>query len=496
MGDLALASATEQLAHLRAGHTSSRDLVEHYLERIKTLNGRVNAVVAWDAVAARTAADASDRIRASGAPLGPLHGLPITIKDNQLTQGLPTTYGTRRHRGPDVDDRPVARLRAAGGIIMGKTNTPPFARDIQTYNRRFGTTKNPWDPARTSGGSSGGAAAAVAAGLTGLELGNDLGGSIRLPAAYCGVYGHKPSWGLVSQPAHPSANPRFHNQMDIAVTGPIARGAEDLALALDVLAGPGPFDEHAVRIELPPPRARSLDGYRVAVWLSDPACRTEPEVRDRLDDAVSVVRASGATVTEARPDLDLKRAFATYQHLLYGALGNGLPTRFLVPVLAAGALLDPLGTLIGMAPVMVLSRQASRAVQGGLMSHRRWIRLDEARQELRRAWQRFFEDHDVLLCPASPVVAPRHNHRWGSLIIFRTMQGGRWRRRYVDQMVWAGIVGMAYLPATVAPVGQTSGGLPVGVQIVGPYLEDRTPIEFARLLAEVMGGFGSPPGFA
>ena len=344
--DLALASATDQLAALDRGTTSSRELVEGCLDRIERLDARVNAVVACDAAAARAAADVSDRARAAGEPVGPLHGLPMTIKDNQLTRGLPTTYGTRRTRGPDVDDVPVARLRAAGAVIIGKTNTPPFAQDIQTYNRTFGTTTNPWDATRTSGGSSGGAAAAVAVGMSALELGNDLGGSIRLPAAYCGVYGHKSSFGLVPDDAHPEANPRHRASMDIAVTGPIARSAEDLDLMLGIIAGPKPDAAHAVHVELPEPRARRIEDFRVGVWLNDPACPTEPDVLERLEGAIDAIRATGAKVTMARPDVDLKRAFATYQQLLYAAISNGIPTKFVIPLLIPSALHDPVGTAV------------------------------------------------------------------------------------------------------------------------------------------------------
>ena len=451
--DLTLASATDQLAALDRGTISSRELVEGHLDRIERLDGRVNAVVACDPDGARAAADASDRVRAAGEPVGPLHGLPMTIKDVHLTRGLPTTYGSRTQRGPDVDDVPVARLRAAGAVFLGKTNTPPFAQDIQTYNRTFGTTTNPWDATRTSGGSSGGAAAAVAVGMTALELGNDLGGSIRLPSAYCGVYGHKSSYGLVPAPTHPLANPRHGAPVDMAVTGPIARSAEDLDLMLGIIAGANPDASHAIHVELPEPRARRVEDFRVGVWLSDPACPTEPDVLERLEGAVDAIRATGAKVSVARPDLDLKRAFATYQQLLYAGISNGIPTKFVLPLLVPSALHDPVGTAVIMGSLMAVSAQVRRAILGGNMSHRRWIRVDEARQELQRAWQRYFEEYDVLLTPASPVVAPRHNHRWGSMIIFRTIEGGRWRRRYVDQMVWAGVIGMAYLPSTVAPVG-------------------------------------------
>jgi amidase len=488
MGDIAFQSASELVECLRGGQVSSRDLLEHYLERIAVHNPALRAVVTLDADRARAEADAADTARSRGDAVGPLLGLPMTIKDQFATSGMRTTFGNRG-RGdyvPSYDALPVAKLRAAGAIIFGKTNLPPMGADVQTYNRHFGTTNNPWNLARTPGGSSGGAAAAVAAGLTGLELGGDMAGSIRIPAHYCGVYGHKPSYGLVPDPPGPAAPPGYRAEHDIATPGPLARSADDLELALDVLAGPDPARAAAWHLDLPPARRAQLGDYRVAAWLDDPDCPTDPEVLATLRGTVHALRNAGVAVDDtARPAVSLKDSFRNFQKLLYGAISNGLPFARAWPANWPWMLTPPVPG----------DNQLSRVLRYGAASHRDWILAHEAREQYRRAWAAFFERYDVLLCPVSPVAAIAHNHRFGGGIIFRSMRGSGHRRRYIDQMMWAGMVGQAYLPATVAPVGTTPGGLPVGIQIVGPYLDDRTTIDVARRLATLCGGFEPPPGF-
>jgi amidase len=485
MGSIGLLPATDLLGLLRRGQLSSRELLEYYLSRVERHNPVLNAVVTLDAAAARQAADACDAVLRSGGPVGALHGLPMTVKDQFPTRGMRTTFGMRanRHVVPDDDCVPVARLRAAGAVIFGKTNLPPLAGDVQTYNRLFGTTNNPWDVSRTPGGSSGGSAVAMSAGLSGLELGSDLAGSIRIPAHYCGVYGHKPSFGIMSFPNGPGARPGNRAEHDIAVPGPLARSAGDLELALDVLAGPSQANAVAWRLDLPPARHTSLVDYRVAAWLDDPVCPTDPSVLAPLQAAVESLRSAGVKVDATGPDLDLEQAFRNFQKLLYGVVCHSLPYAMLWPPRLPWLFVPPVPG----------DNQLSRALRYGAASHRDWTLAHEAREEYREKWVSFFERYDVLLCPVSPVAAIAHNHHFGGAIIFRSMRGTHRRRRYIDQMIWPGIVGASYLPATVAPVGVTENGLPVGVQIVGPYLEDRTTIDFARRLAEVAGGFQPAP---
>jgi amidase len=489
MDERAFLPAVELAAGIRAGDMSSRDVLEGYLARIEKHNAPLNAVVTIDADRARLEADAADAAVAHGAPLGLLHGVPMTVKDQFPTAGMRTTIGMARLANfvPTHDAVPVARLRAAGAVIFGKTNMAEGGVDVQTRNPVFGTTSNPWDLARTPGGSSGGSAVALATGLTALELGGDIGGSIRNPAHYCGVFGHKSSYRIIADPRDPDAGPGFRTELDIATPGPLARSARDLDLALAVMAGPEPAEAVGWHLQLPPPRRESLTGYRIAAWLDDPDCPTEPDVLGALDAAVAAWRAAGATIDErARPGFRLADAFRHYERLLFATLVHGLPFTN-VP---GARFLGPLGSSFPG------DSQVARMATGASMRHGEWILADEARLEYRRAWQQFFLDYDALLCPASPCVAPLHNRRFGNAIMFRRLESATGRSRpYMDQLVWAGAVGMAYLPATVAPVGLSPQGLPVGVQIVGPYLEDRTCIDLADRLTAVAGGFTRPPGY-
>jgi amidase len=485
MTDLAFRSAAAHAADLRAGRIGCRELLEHYLARVERLNGGLNAVVTRDFERARGQADAADAARARGEILGPLHGLPMTIKDALETAGLRTVCGSSSlaEHVPGQDATAVARLRAAGAVVFGKTNVPTFAMDVQTFNRVFGTTNNPWDPSRSPGGSSGGAAAALAAGLTGLELGSDIAGSIRNPAHYCGVYGHKPTYGLVPARGHIPPPPGMLAEPDLGVVGPLGRSAEDLALALDVLAGPDEDRAVGWRLALPPARRASLRDYRFAAWLDDPDCPTDVAVRERLEAAVAALRRAGATVDErARPLPSLADAFRDFLRLLLSITVAGLPAAVFAGLVEAAASLPDDDDSF-----------AARLARFGTARHRDWLGVEERRQHYRAGWRAFFRDYDVLLCPASPVVAIHHEHEGD--VFTRTMPVNGRPRPYADQLTWAGVVGMALLPATVAPVGRTPSGLPVGVQIVGPYLEDRTSLDVARRMADVVGGFEPPPGF-
>jgi amidase len=487
--DVAFLPAVELVSRLEARELSSRELLEIYLARLAKHNGPLNAVVTVDADRARAAADAADTAVAKGEPVGPLHGLPMTVKDQFPTAGMRTTIGMREFAEwlPDYDALPVARLRAAGAVIFGKSNMPYAGIDVQTDNRVFGRTNNPWDVGRTPGGSSGGSAAAVAAGLTGLELGGDIGGSVRTPAHYCGVFGLKPSYRVIADPRDPRRKPGFRTELDIATPGPLARSAQDLDLAMSVLAGPDPSEAVGWHLDLPAPRHDRLADYRIAAWLDDADCPTEPDVHEVLRAAVTAWRAAGANIDEqARPAFRLVDSFRDYQRLLYATLCHGLPfasapgARFLAPVGAS----------------FPGDSQLARFATGATLRHGDWLLANEARQDYRRAWAQFFRDYDVLLCPATPCTAPRHNRRFGNAIVLRRMPSHRTRSRpYMDQLIWAGAVGMAYLPAVVAPTGITPEGLPVGIQIVGPYLEDRTAIHVAEQLTATAGGFTRPPGY-
>jgi len=485
MTDIAFESATQLSRAIASKRIGSRELLEHYLARIERIDPAVNAVVTLDVEVARARADAADAALARGESWGPLHGLPMTIKDSIEVAGMRTTSGSKALAGyTSVSDASsVARLRAAGAVIFGKTNLPTFAGDVQSYNAVFGTTNNPWDLARTPGGSSGGSAAALAAGLTGLELGSDIGGSIRNPAHCCGVYGHKPSHGIVPGRGHIPGPPGTLSEPDIAVLGPLARSADDLALSLDVLAGPEADRAVAWKLALPPPRRTALREFRVAAWFDDPVCPVDGELLGVYRQLADELRRAGVAVDEsARPAVDFGAALDLFGKLLMPIVNGGLPE-------AQFAEFAQLANTLPAGDTGLLATMARNTA----LRHRDWLRANEARARLRAAWAGFFERYDVLLCPVWPTAAIPHDHL--EPMGARTIRVDGEVRLYFDLMSWAGLIGMALLPATVAPVGRTAGGLPIGLQIVGPYLEDRTTIAFAQHLAEIGRVFSPPPGY-
>lgn len=481
--DIALRPAVELASMIRTREIGSRELLEHYLQRVERFNPALNAIVATDLDRARRRADEADAALARGEVWGPLHGLPMTIKELFEVEGFPWTAGDPQfaERVAEVNSPAVERLVAAGGVVFGVTNSPLNGMDVQTYNEVYGTTNNPWDTTRSSGGSSGGTAVVLATGMSALDLGSDIGGSIRNPAHYNGIYGHKPTFNLV--PRKRLRPPGFMATGDLSVAGPLGRSAEDLDLELSIIAGPEADMATAWRLELPPPRRASLRSYRVAAWLDDDACRVDADVLARLQAAVSALREAGVEVNEeARPAIDFAETNRIYRSLLAGNGGRSLTGETLE---AAITVEDALPSEDAAEPPLVQRNGAQR--------HREWMFLNEKREQIRYEWAQFFRDYDVLLMPVTPVTAIEHDHGPAP---DRTISINGEQRNYFDQLSWVGLITMAYLPASVAPVGLTDDGLPVGIQIVGPHLEDRTPIDFARRLSEVVGGYVPPPGYA
>ena len=479
--DLAFRSAGDVAAAIRAGRLSSRDHLEALLDRVERMNPPLNAVVTLDADRARREADAADRALAEGRELGPLHGVAMTIKDSFQTVGMRTTSGAPELSGhiPEVDAVPVARLRAAGAVIFGKTNLPIYAGDTQSYNEVFGQTNNPWNLDRTPGGSSGGSAAALAAGFTPFELGSDIGGSIRGPASTCGIFGHKPSYGIVPALGQIPGPPGTLTQADIAVAGPMARTAEDLELGLDILAGPDDWHAPGYRLELPPARHETLADYRVAVWFEEPSCPLDDRVLERLEGAANALERAGARVDrEARPDFTFDYATRVFGQLLGAAMCGGFSHDEIEDLAVRGIREDEEGALA--------ARWASQR-------HRAWLSANERRLQMRRKWHDFFKHWDAVLLPCLPTTAIPHDpsEPMGARRI--TVNGEQ--RAYGEQTLWVGLTGVAFLPATVIPAGTASDGLPVGLQIAGPFLEDRTTLDLARRLSEQIGGFERPPGY-
>jgi amidase len=486
MDELSYESASACLTLLRSRKVSSVELVDACIARIEALNPEINAVVAKDYERARDKARASDAARAQGKDLGVLHGLPMTIKDSLETAGLVTTSGAPELRDhvPSEDAVAVQRVVAAGAIVLGKTNLPIYAGDWQTFNAVYGRTNNPWDLSRTVGGSSGGAAASLAAGFTPLEIGSDIGGSIRTPANYCGVYGHKPTHGIVPARGHIPGPPGTKSEPDLAVVGPLARTAGDLRLALDVLAGPDTLAQHGWALELPRPRAERLEDFRVAYWLDDPLCPIDSKVRTELEATIEALRPHVQLVDVGAP-LQLESIVPLYVRLLMGVIGGDMP----MPLKVLTSLLLPYYTFaerLGIKTDLI----TNNAVHGMHLSHSDWNRANEGRTRLRWQCHELFKDIDVLLTPVGPVAAFPHQ-TGGNHLSRRIIVDGE-KRPYMDHVSWIALATSAFLPATSAPIGVTPDGLPVNIQIIGPYLGDKTTIRFAELLAEVRGGFQKP----
>ncbi|MDW3215037.1 MAG: amidase [Ilumatobacteraceae bacterium] len=474
--DLHWWSATDLAAAIRGREVSAAEALEHQIARIERLDGPVNAIVHWDVERAREAARSADAAVAAGHDVGPLHGVPITIKDSFQTVGCVTTSGAPELADfvPTEDAAPVARLRAAGAIPFAKSNLPIYAGDIQSFNEVYGTTNNPHDLARTPGGSSGGSAAALAMGFTSLELGSDIGGSIRVPAHYSGVSGHKPSYGIVAAHGQIPGMPGTLSQADLAVAGPMSRSVRDLELALDVLVGPDRWNAPAWRIELPPPRGEALDQLRIGAWLDDDHCPVDASTRTVLEHLVGQIEAAGGRVdTEARPGFTLEKIDGVFRDLLMAALAGGTPP----------GELDRLAATAG-------DSAAERAARSTAMRHREWLAHNERRLQIRERWREFFERFDIILMPVQPRGAIPHDHsmpQWD-----RTVDIDGVDRPYLDLFGWTGPAGAGMLPATVVPAGLGSDGLPIGVQIVGPYLHDRTTLRAAALIAKLAGGCPKP----
>ena len=482
--DIAFKSAAELAAMIRDRSLTAIDALTCLADRVERFNPGLNAVVAMDLGAACRQAELADRALDRGEIWGPLHGLPITIKDSFEVVGMPTTSGSPKLKDhvPDQNAVAVQRLIDAGAIVFGKTNLPVYADDVQTYNEVYGTTNNPWDTTRVPGGSSGGAAVALAAGFTPLELGSDIGGSIRNPAHYCGVFGHKPTWGVVPMRGHIPPPPGTLAPADLAVAGPMARHPEDLSMALDLMAGAGGASATGWRLELPPAKQSKLSDYRVAVWLDDPACPIDAEVLNILGNTIHALARTGISVDDgARPIPSLSDSHELYMQLLYAVYGAAYK----------GEALEELA--IQATTSSTSKTYADRFARGATQRHGEWMRANEERCALRERWQMFFEDFDVLLAPIMPTAAFPHDQN-GS-INKRTFDVNGKTRPYLDQLTWAGLVTVVHLPATVVPVGRTRSGLPVGLQIIGPYLGDRTTLDFAGHMADVIGGFVPPPGY-
>lgn len=444
--DLESASARTLVQALATRKVSALELCDATIARIEQRNGAINAVVVHDFERARDQARAADVALARGERR-PLLGMPMTVKESFNVAGLPTTWGFEfaRTLPPAAQDAAaVSRLKAAGAVIMGKTNVALALGDFESCNPIYGRTLNPLNPERSPGGSSGGSAAALACAMVPLELGSDAGGSIRVPAHFCGVYGHKPTYGLIPMSGHHV--PGYPTAPDILSTvGPLARSADDLDLALDVLAGPDADKDRAWRLELPAAHAMRPGDLRVLVLDEHPSASTSREVRDAVHEAGQRLAAAGAQVHAASHGLpDLGAIQQIYVKLLLTIMTRGAPD----------------------APAPISAHE--------------WLGLLDRRLLLRRQWAAFFANVDVVLAPPFGTAAFKHLHApdWEHAMLDIDGQPTPYR----DQLAWSGIASVPGLPATVAPVTRTVCGLPLGVQIIGAPWADRTTIAVARWL--------------
>ncbi|MEX0783400.1 MAG: amidase family protein [Dehalococcoidia bacterium] len=471
-------SASDLIRALRAKQVSPPELLEMYLARIERYNSTLNAIVIPNTEQARGRA----RQVEPGPSGGALEGLPLTIKDCIVVGGLRATAGVEELRDniPEKDGPVAARVLGAGAVLIGKTNVPPNAGDWQADNPIFGRTVNPWDHARTPGGSTGGGSAALAAGLTALEFGSDIGGSIRVPAAFCGLYGHRPSDSAVPRSGHVPGPPVPRPGGIMGVQGPLARSAEDLELAMDVIVGPEPGEDQW-KLELPPARAESLSGLRVAMlppldWLP-----VDDSVLAAMDQVATAASRAGARVESVQPELDWKALLNTYRALLAVYIFAALPPE---EKASMAALMEANGDEMERGTIRGLRATATD-----------YLGFEVEREHFRRAYARFFHEWDVLVAPIT--IGPAFEHTtlpWTQ----RTVPVNGKPVPYGMQIVPPALATLPGLPATAFPVLRTEVGgkqLPIGLQAIGPYLEDRTPIRFAALMEREIGGFVAPAGY-
>lgn len=477
--ELCYRSATELAMMIKSKDISSLELTQAFIDRIEEHDQKINAVVVRTFENALESAEKADNAVANGEELGPLHGVPMTIKESYVMAGTPSTWGIEANKDnySDTDGLAVSRFKKAGAHFLGKTNVPKDLADVQSYNVIYGTTNNPWNLERVPGGSSGGSGAALAAGFSALEAGSDIGGSIRTPAHFCGVFGHKPTWGIIPMQGH-EVMPGVPDA-DLSVCGPLARDASDLATALDVMAGPAGRDSIGWQLSLPRYDFEDLKDLKVAVWATDDMSPVSKETEQRVLDVAKCFEKAGSTVAyDARPDFDIKKSHITYQNLLTAVMSSAQPESFVEETRRKVSSLEA-------------GDQSIEAVvtRAGIMMHRDWIRHNFRREKLRSAWDAFFKEWDVLICPQFNTPAFEHDQRPFSE---RSSVVDGEIFPYMQSVFWAGLIVASYLPSTVFPSGLGKEGLPIGVQVAsGPYQDYKT-IEVSRLISREIGGFEAP----
>jgi len=480
-------TARELSKALLSRKVSSVELTQAAIAQIEKHDGNVNAMCVRDFSRALEAARAADEAISKRA-YRPLIGIPMTVKESYNIAGLPTTWGYVPQKDfiAQEDAVAVTRVKTAGAVILGKTNVPIALGDWQSYNDVYGTTNNPFNTGRTPGGSSGGSSAALAAGYGPLSLGSDIGGSLRSPAHYCGVYAHKPTLLVVPARGHTAPPlPPLPSESDLAVVGPMSRSAFDLSDLFDVIAGPDEMDSgRGYRLSLPAPRHTDLKDFRILVIDNHPIMPVASSIRGAIDKLAGQLAKAGAKVArESALTPDIANSSRLYMRLLLSVLTANVPSEARERMRENAAKLTP--------DDMSLSAERLR---GAVMSHSEWIQASAQRGGLRAQWRALFREFDTVLCPTMPTPAFPHDHTPNQNA--RRIVVDNQEFPYNDQLVWPGIATCPGLPSTAIPVTLSSDGLPIGVQLVGPWLEDRTPLKLAELIEQNFGGFVPPPGFA
>ena len=447
-------NATELAAKIKNRDFSATAVLEFYLDRFSRFNDSINAVIFADLDAARTQAAEIDKNLDAGRPCGPLAGVPMTIKDAFEVKGMTCEVGAQAYKDriSTSDAYVVERLKAAGAIIYGKTNTPYLCTDWQSFNDLHGTTNNPWNLAHTPGGSSGGSAAALASGMTALEFGSDIGGSIRVPAHFCGLFGHKPSYGIIPPRGHVPPPHGSRAQDDLNVVGPLGRSVSDISLLLDLTTGIEKPASAAFQLHLQGPRAQTPRDIRFGVWANHPACPVAADIEKAIETAAAALADAGATRVDVPPPFNLAE-----HHEVYAFLLNA-----------------------------VMAVQSAKSGGNGV-SHADWIRMNEKRMRYLDNWMDLFTKVDVILCPITPRSAVPHTQD-RDFYARRMVVDGQ-DRSYADQLIWPGVPTNCGLPATAVPLGLDREGLPIGMQIIAPPFEDKTSLRVAELLENI--GFRS-----
>jgi amidase len=474
--------------HIMAGSLTSMEIVEAFLAQISRFGPQINAVVTLDAEGARRTAEQADEELKSGKIRGPLHGVPVTIKDCFETAGMRTTSGlpARADKVPKMDATVVARLKAAGAIVMGKTNLPELLSGCHCCNPIFGGTNNPWDLSRTPGGSSGGSAAALASGMTALDIGSDIKGSIRVPAHFCGVYGLKPTDLLVSSAGHIPGTPRGLLRYLISV-GPMARSVRDLKLALTLIEG-----EDGRSWDVPPaphfpPVNKKVDELTVAVSDSFPGLPVTEEIKNTIEKVADILLKKGARVDYGVPDkFDFLKAVNANQEIEMSAIYSRASPLHLPRKLwrwMSHRVKNPF-------------LQGSFAGAGSNLH--KYSKALGHRDSFIKKTEKFLADRDAWICPVASIQAPKHAELKNFMeVMWAEIEVDGVKTPYdVATFGYPSIFNLTGSPVVTIPAGFSKDGLPIGIQIVGKRWRDERLLEVAERISEAIGPFKPPPGFS